>query len=220
MILYTACNNKYFDLYFDMWITCANKFYPRMKKYVAIGDPTENQLSHAEKLGCIPIPFDIRKPRDNEPGEQYKNIFFLLRWQYMPWHLKKPILETQINCLAIKTQKFDEFENVEHLRICRRKKGKLGGLSAAVFSPAAAKAVTEKALSWNNKPPVGDHPINEWTSQNIPYVTVLAEQQFKDLEGELEPQTCWITAGTSKHFTHDQKIEILKHYTNLAGIKI
>ena len=218
--MYTACNNKYFDLYFNMWISCANKFYPRMKKYVAIGDPGENQLLECERMGATPIPFEIRKPRDNEPWEKYKGIYFLLRWQHMPWKLRKPILETQINCLAVKAQTFEKIDTIEHLRICRRKKGSLGGLSAAVFSPDAARKVTEKAISLNDNPPQGDHTINEWTSHNIPYLTVLAEQQFKDLEGLIEPQTCWITSGTSQNFTHDQKIEILKHYTTLAGIKI
>lgn len=217
--MYTACNNTYFDLYFDMWITCANKFYPDLKKYVAIGDATDKQIEYCMELGAIPIPFAVRKQRSDETWDEYKQIFFLLRWQYMPWQLNDYILETQINCLAVQTQKFN-LDGIKHLRICRMKKGKPGGLSAAVFSANAAKAVTETALSWNNKPPVGDHEINYWTAQNISYVTVVAEQQFKNLDSNLEERTCWITAGTSASFTHDQKIEILKHYTNLAGIKI
>jgi len=218
MIMYTACNNTYFDLYFDLWATCANKFYPNLKKYVAIGDAEDRQIEHCTAMGCTPITFNIRKQREDESWQDYKQIFFLLRWQHMPWQLGESILETQINCFAIKTQNFENID-VPHLRISRFKKGKLGGLSAAVFTPEAARLVTEKALSWNDNPPVGDHPINLWTEQNIKYQEVVAEQQFKILDGELEPQTCWITAGTSQHFTHEKKLELLKHYLEKAGIE-
>lgn len=219
MIMYTACNNTYFDLYFDMWITCANKFYPDMPKYVAIGDATDEQLDRCLDAGAAPIPFAIRKQREDETWFNYRQIFFLLRWQHMPWQLNEHILETQINCLAVQTQHFD-LAGIEHLRLCRIKRGKPGGLSAAVFTPDAAKKVTEKALSWNDNPPLGDHPINLWTAQNIPFIEMLAEQQFKTLEETLEPWTCWITAGTSANFTHDEKIYILKHYAKMAGVEL
>jgi len=219
MIMYTACNNTYFDLYFDMWITCANKFYPDLKKYIAIGDATDEQIEYCTQSGAIPMPFSVRKQREDEEWQEYKGVFFLLRWQHMPWQLNEHILETQINCLAVQTQKFD-LDGIQHLRICRMKRGKPGGLSAAVFTPDAAKRVTETALTWIDNPPKGDHEINYWTGQNIPYVEVLAEQQFKTLDDKLESWTCWITAGTSANFTHDQKKEILKHYTKMAGVEL
>lgn len=218
MIMYTACNNTYFDLYFDLWATCANKFYPNLKKYVAIGNAEDKQVEHCFAMGCIPITFDIRKQREDETWEKYKGIYFLLRWQNMPWQLNETILETQINCLAIKTQDFKGLK-APHIRICRIKRGAPGGLSAAVFEPDAARKVVEKALSWNNNPPKGDHDINLWTAQNVPYIETVAEQQFKDLVSTLEPQTCWITAGTSQHFTHETKIKILKHYLEKAEIE-
>jgi hypothetical protein len=219
MIMYTACNNVYFDLYFYLWAMCANKFYPGLKKYVAIGDAAAKQIEYCSALGCTPIPFNIRKQRDDESWLDYRQIFFLLRWQHLPWQKEDRILETQINCLAIKTQNFENI-TVPHLRISRIKRGLLGGLSAAVFAPEAAKLVSDKALSWNEYPPQGDHPINKWTEDNIKYECVLSEQQFKCLTNSVESQTCWITSGsTSSNFTHEAKIEILNYYLKKVGIE-
>ena len=62
-------------------------------------------------------------------------------------------------------------------------------------------------------PPESDHPMNKWQAENLTYEKVLAEQQFKIVNNaKLQPQTCWITAGTSWHNTPEQKLKVLKHY--------
>ena len=58
----------------------------------------------------------------------------------------------------------------------------------------------------------GDHPMNAWQSRNLTWDKVLAEQQFKDKNKNLESWCCWITAGTSQHYTAQQKLELLNYY--------
>mgnify|MGYP000294038411 CR=1 FL=1 len=37
-------------------------------------------------------------------------------------------------------------------------------------------------------------------------------QQFKQKNVKIEPWCCWITAGTSQHYTAEQKLEMLNYY--------
>ena len=54
--------------------------------------------------------------------------------------------------------------------------------------------------------------FDSWQARKLTWNKVLAEQQFKDKNKTLEPWCCWVTAGTSQHYTAQQKLEMLNHY--------
>jgi hypothetical protein len=208
MILYCAADSKYFDLYFDLWARQANKFYPNMPKLIAIYKPTNQQQQI-----CKDFNIQYKDVTESMPVNPERRHFYLLRWLNLPYENEVPILETQVNCLAVKTQKFSRF-NVEHLRICRKKRDTIGGVSAAVFLPEGARKVVEQAKVMIDNPPESDHEMNKWQAENLVRDKVLAEQQFKLINKKVEEQTCWVSAGTSWHNTPEQKLEILRYYTN------
>lgn len=96
------------------------------------------------------------------------------------------------------------------------KRGNLGGLSCALFSPDAAKRIAQKAFALSYVPPQYDNVIDAWQLENIPHQKVLAEQQFGGLGGKLESWCCWITSRTANVLTHDQKLEIIRHYSGIV----
>ena len=49
-----------------------------------------------------------------------------------------------------------------------------------------------------------------WQEENLSFKLVQAEQQFKKVKGELNPDTYWITAGTSQFWTPEEKLNITK----------
>ena len=207
MILYCAADTKYFDLYFNLWAHQANKFYPDMEKYIAIYKPRADQIQNCKLLGV-----QYKDVTDSMPENPERRHFYLLRWLNLPYEKNLPILETQVNCLAVKTQTFKK-QTVEQLRICRPKRDTIGGVSAAVFTPQSAKRVVEQAKVMIANPPDSDHEMNKWQVENLTYEKVLAEQQFKHINNsKLKPETCWITSGTSQHNTPEQKLKVLKHY--------
>jgi hypothetical protein len=154
------------------------------------------------------------------PDNPARPHFYLLRWLNLPYDTNELILETQVNCLPIKTQHFKKKQTVEHLRISRWKREKPGGVSAAVFTRAGAEKTVEQAKRMLPDPPDSDHQINHWQAQNLTTDNVVTEQQFKDTTSAIEPETCWITARTSQYYTATQKIEILKHYLNKSAERI
>ena len=204
MIAYCAADPTYFRLYFDLWAGQINRYYPSMRKIVAVYNPDgeiEKKCDHyGVELRSATLPDNPSRPH-----------FYLLRWLNLPYDSNEPILETQINCLAVKTQTFEE-QTVDHLRIARHKRDTVGGVSAAIFKPAAAKKIVAQANTMIENPYDGDHPMNSWQARNLTWDKLLAEQQFKDKDKTLEPWCCWITAGTSQHYTAQQKLELLKHY--------
>ena len=204
MIGYCAADQNYFRLYFDLWATQMNKFYPDMHKIIAVHNPDE----YVEKK-CKEYGVELRNAV--LPENPSRAHYYLLRWLNLPYDVNQLILETQINCLAVGTQHFDE-QTVDHLRIVRHKRDTVGGVSAAVFAPAAAKKITVQAKLMLENPYDGDHPMNSWQARNLTWNKVLAEQQFKDKNKTLEPWCCWVTAGTSQHYTAQQKLEMLNHY--------
>jgi len=215
MILYCAANKPYFDIYFDLWARQLQKFYPSHKKVIALYGGTTNDIQHANDLGV-----EVRDVTTDKrfPNELVKGHLFLLRWAHLPWDMGQQILETQINCLAVNSAMTIPKDNmgVEHIRLSRWKpkpQGKvLGGLSCAVFTPTGAKKIVDQATVMIENPAKGDHEINHWQGQNLSHKLVYAEQQFKGTTGNLQSDTRWITAGTSAHYTHEQKLQILKHY--------
>ena len=207
MILFAAADAAYFGQYFDLWAGQANKFYPDMPKYVAVHGPTRQVYRQCAEQGveCADVTASL-------PANPVRKHFYLLRWLNLPYHKNTLILETQINCLAVKTQVFAE-QKVEHLRIARLKRGvKLGGVSAAVFTPQAARKVVDRARIMIQAPPENDHPMNKWQVRNLTHENIKAEQQFKAKGHSLDDETCWITAGTSAHYTAEEKLEMLRHY--------
>jgi len=209
MILYCAADSEYFDHYFHLWAHQANKYYPDMPKRVAIYKPTVEQQQKCKAFGV-----EYKDVTDSMPENPERRHFYLLRWLNLPYELDVPILETQVNCLAVKTQTFST-PKVEQLRIGRMKRGFIGGVSAAVFTPESAKRVVEQAKIMIDNPPESDHEMNMWQIQNLTSENVLAEQQFKIINNrKLEEQTCWVTAGTSWHNTPEEKSKVLRYYIN------
>lgn len=205
MIGYCAADPNYFDLYFDLWATQMNQFYPDMHKIIAVYNPSKD----IEKK-CKSYRVELRAAKlTNNPSRPH---FYLLRWLNLPYDADNLILETQINCLPIRKQIFSKNQNVDHLRIVRPKRDTTGGISAAVFKPDAAKKVTEYANQMLSDPPDGDHQMNAWQAKNLLWEKSVTEQQFKALDQKIEPWCCWITAGTSQHYTANEKIQVLKHY--------
>lgn len=205
MIAYCAADTKYFELYFELWATQMNRYYPEMKKIIAVHNPDQSIAQTCNDHGV-----ELRNA--NVADNPVRAHFYLMRWANLPYDTNDLILETQINCLPIKTQLFGSTQNVDHLRIVRPKRQTTGGLSAAVFKPEAAKRIVEQANRMLKDPPDGDHQINQWQATNLSWSKVLAEQQFKSTSGAIEPWCNWITSGTSQHYSAEHKIKILKHY--------
>lgn len=204
MIGYCAADLNYFKLYFDLWAGQMNKFYPRMRKVVGVFNPTDEVYEKCELYGV-----ECRPAKLTENPE--RRHFYLMRWLNLPYQDGERILETQVNCLPIATQDFPE-QIVDHIRIVRPKRDTTGGLSAAIFSPEAAQRVIEQAEVMLANPPENDHPMNKWQAENLSYVKIKTEQQFKIPGQAVLPETCWITAGTSQHWSAQEKLEILNHY--------
>ena len=195
MIAFCAANDKYFNLYFDLWADQMNKFYPEVEKRIAVYEPTQSIKNRCADKKIICVPAMLEDHRDND-GNPYPNKMFMLRWRNLPL-VDDLVLETQINCLPVKTQKFPKDNGgVEHLRLCRPKRGTLGGVSAAVFTPEACRKIVDVAKVMLYRAPENDHPMNMWQEENLSFKLVQAEQQFKKVKGELNPDTYWITAGT------------------------
>lgn len=209
MILYCAADPVYFKNYFEIWIKQCHKFYPTFKKIVSLYNPTKEMLQKCEEYG-------VNWTRAELTENPTRKHFYLLRWLNLPYTETDLILETQINCLPVKTQTFPkDNDNVEQYRISRLKRGFLGGVSAAVFTPDAAKKVVDQAKLMLDNPPESDHPMNVWQINSLTHKFVKSEQQFKTLGKQIDDVTCWISSGTSQHYTPEQKLEILNHYINV-----
>ena len=213
MIAFCAANDKYFNLYFDLWADQMNKFYPEIEKRIAVYEPTQSIKNRCADKKIICVPAMLEDHRDND-GNPYPNKMFMLRWRNLALVVDL-VLERQINCLPVKTQKFPKDNGgVEHLRLCRPKRGTLGGVSAAVFTPEACRKIVDVAKVMLYRAPENDHPMNMWQEENLSFKLVQAEQQFKKVKGELNPDTYWITAGTSQFWTPEEKLNILRHFAN------
>ena len=133
----------------------------------------------------------------------------------LPFYKNTNILATQINCLAVKTQEFPNID-VEQWRIQRPKRGYLGGVSASIFTPEAAKIVVEKAKTMIDNPPASDHPMNVWQIENLSQHQEKCEHQIKEKdlspEAVLPDYTYWITARTSNTWSHEKKLEALRKF--------
>ena len=162
MIIYCAADRKYFDLYFDLWEKQTSKIYPELRRHIALHNPTDEA-----KQKCYDNGIDFNDITEWFPENPTKNHFYLLRWLYMPYLYQQNILETQINCLPIKEMNLPTKLDVEQWRISRPKRDTLGGVSAAIFTPEAAKKVSEQAISMIKNPPDSDHPMNVWQIENL-----------------------------------------------------
>jgi len=206
MIGYCAADPNYFRLYFDMWASRMNRVYPDMRKIVAVYNPDSDIERKCQDYGV-----ELRTATlvDN-PGRPH---YYLLRWLNLPYDTNELILETQINCLAVRPQAFDQNQTIDHLRIARYKSGdRTGGVSAAVFTPDAAKRIVAQAKIMLEDPIDDDHPMNKWQHHNLSWEKSVTEQQFKEKDLNIESWCCWITSGTGKKFSSDWKLDILNHY--------
>jgi hypothetical protein len=206
MIAFCAADPNYFNLYFDLWASQMNRYYPKMQKIISVYNPNKDIAQQ-----CKQYRVELRSA--DLPENPQRPHFYLLRWLNLPFDANELILETQINCLPIRTQKFNQEQSAEHLRIARWKRGKPGGVSAAVFTPRAAEKIAAQAKTMLQDPVDGDHPMNHWQAKNLVTEYTVTEQQFKSIGDTIEPYTHWVTAGTSQSYTAAQKLQILQHYT-------
>ena len=210
MIIYCAADRNYFDLYFDLWEKQTSKIYPELKRHIALHNPTDEA-----KQKCYDHLIDFNDITEWFPENPTKNHFYLLRWLYMPYLYQQNILETQINCLPIKEMNFPTKINVDQWRLQRPKKGGLGGVSAAIFTPEAAKKVVDQAIMMLKNPPDTDHPMNIWQIENLTQHQEKCEHQIKDKfnkETTLPEHAYWITARSAGVWSHERKLEALKRF--------
>ena len=210
MIIYCAADRNYFDLYFDLWEKQTSKIYPELKRHIALHNPTDEA-----KQKCYDHLIDFNDITEWFPENPIKNHFYLLRWLYMPYLYQQNILETQINCLPIKEMNLPTKLDVEQWRIQRPKRGGLGGVSAAIFTPEAAKKVVDQAIMMLKNPPDTDHPMNMWQIENLTQHQEKCEHQIKDkfnIETTLPEHAYWITARSAGVWSHEKKIEALKRF--------
>ena len=210
MIIYCAADRNYFDLYFDLWEKQTSKIYPELKRHIALHNPTDEA-----KQKCYDHLIDFNDITEWFPENPTKNHFYLLRWLYMPYLYQQNILETQINCLPIKEMNFPTKLDVEQWRLQRPKKGGLGGVSAAIFTPEAARKVVDQAILMLKNPPDTDHPMNMWQIENLTQHQEKCEHQIKDKfnkEITLPEHAYWITARSAGVWSHERKLEALKRF--------
>ena len=210
MIIYCAADRNYFNLYFDLWEKQTSKIYPELKRHIALHNPTDEQ-----KQKCYDHMVDFNDITEWFPENPTKNHFYLLRWLYLPYLYQQNILETQINCLPVKEMNLPNKLDVDQWRISRPKRGSLGGVSAAIFTPEAARKVVEQAKTMIKSPPESDHEMNMWQINNLEQELVLCEYQIKDkhgIETTLPDHAYWITARTAQAWSHDKKLEALKRF--------
>ena len=210
MIIYCAADRNYFNLYFDLWEKQTSKIYPELKRHIALHNPTDEA-----KQKCYDHLIDFNDITEWFPENPTKNHFYLLRWLYMPYLYQQNILETQINCLPIKEMNFPTKINVDQWRLQRPKKGGLGGVSAAIFTPEAAKKVVDQAIMMLKNPPDTDHPMNMWQIENLTQHQEKCEHQIKDKfnkETTLPEHAYWITARSAGVWSHERKLEALKRF--------
>ena len=212
MILYCAADPKYFDIYFDLWEKQTSRIYPELRRHIALYNPT---LEQKEK--CIENNIDFNDITEWFPENPKRNHFYLLRWLYLPYLYQQNILETQINCLPVKEQNLPT--KVKAQWRVQRPKPKtstgLGGVSAAIFTPEAAKKVVDQAVKMIKDPPESDHEMNMWQMENLEQELCKCEHQIKDKYGEetiLPDYTYWITARTAQRWPHEKKLEALKRF--------
>ena len=72
MIGYCAADPNYFKLYFDMWAGQMNRFYPSMRKIVAIYNPTDEIQQKCDQYGV-----ELREAE--LPNNPTRAHFYLLR---------------------------------------------------------------------------------------------------------------------------------------------
>ena len=210
MIIYCAADRNYFNLYFDLWEKQTSKIYPELKRHIALHNPTDEA-----KQKCYDHLIDFNDITEWFPENPTKNHFYLLRWLYMPYLYQQNILETQINCLPIKEMNLPTKLDVDQWRLQRPKKGGLGGVSAAIFTPEAARKVVDQAILMLKNPPDTDHPMNMWQIENLTQHQEKCEHQIKDKfnkETTLPEHAYWITARSAGVWSHERKLEALKRF--------
>tara|TARA_B100001287_G_C22498078_1_gene442218 strand:- start:150 stop:785 length:636 start_codon:yes stop_codon:yes gene_type:complete len=210
MIIYCAADRNYFNLYFDLWEKQTSKIYPELKRHIALHNPTDEA-----KQKCYDHLIDFNDITEWFPENPTKNHFYLLRWLYMPYLYQQNILETQINCLPIKEMNLPTKLDVDQWRLQRPKKGGLGGVSAAIFTPEAARKVVDQAILMLKNPPDTDHPMNVWQIENLTQHQEKCEHQIKDKfnkETTLPEHAYWITARSAGVWSHERKLEALKRF--------
>ena len=212
MILYCAADPKYFDIYFDLWEKQTSRIYPELRRHIALYNPTDEA-----KQKCVDHMIDFNDITEWFPENPTRNHFYLLRWLYLPYLYQQNILETQINCVPVKEMTLPTKIKGQY-RIQRPKPKTttgLGGVSAAIFTPEAAKKVVDQAVLMLKNPPDTDHEMNMWQMENLPQELDKSEHQIKDKYGEetkLPEWAFWITARTAQKWPHERKLEALKRF--------
>ena len=70
MILCTSASPEYFDDYFDLWASQCNKFYPELKKHIALFKPSEKDIEKCKLYGVETTDLSHFIDKD-EPSREY-----------------------------------------------------------------------------------------------------------------------------------------------------
>lgn len=212
MILCTSASPEYFNDYFDLWASQCNKFYPELKKHIALFKPSEEDIEKCKFYGveATDLSHFIEK---NEPKREY---FFAMRWLSM-----LPLLETQedlllmqTNCIPIKRQTFVDFEE-DMYRMGHFKKGQVAGISAQIFHHSTAVKVVEKAKDLIKSPPEFDNVMDMWMRNNFSHKFELCVQKVTENDIHINSYAHWIITLSSNgaiKVENDRKLNILKRF--------
>lgn len=212
MILCTSASPEYFDDYFDLWASQCNKFYPELKKHIALFKPSEKDIEKCKLYGVETTDLSHFIDKD-EPSREY---FFAMRWLSMLPLLetKEDLLLMQINCIPIKRQSFVDFEE-DVYRMGRKKRGEVAGISAQIFHHSTAVKVVEKAKDLIKSPPKFDDVMDMWMRNNFSHKFELCVQRVTRNDKNVKSYAHWIItlSGNSKpKIKNDVKLDILKRF--------
>ena len=189
MILCTSASPEYFNDFFDLWVSQCNKFYPELKKHIALFKPSKKDIRKCELNGVDVTDLSDFIDKD-KPEREY---FFAMRWLSMLPLLetKEDLLLMQINCIPIKKQTFVDFEEDQY-RMGHFKKGEVTGLSAQIFHHSTAVKVVEKAKEIIKSPPEFDDVMDMWMRNNFSTKFELCVQRVTEKDIDIKSYAHWI----------------------------
>jgi hypothetical protein len=146
-------------------LTCGqkqtSKIYPELKRHMHIHNPTDKQ-----KQKCYDNSIDF-----NDITEYFQKIlqksFLFIALVIFTLSLSTKHFRNTNQLFAVKEMNLPTKIEVDQWRISRPKRGSLGGVSAAIFTPEAARKVVDQAILMLKNPPESDHPMNMWQIENL-----------------------------------------------------
>ena len=246
IVITSACDMNYFNIYFKLWAKQFNKVYPDIEKIIYIYKPTKEALKLCKKMGIKAVSAELKNP--DKPG-----AFYLLRWLNLPFEHNKNILSTQINCIPIKRLGDAALQTkADHLRLGYLKpwqpyavistsrgsgkvyehitkdgkKKRIAGITASIFQPNIAEKIVQKAIELSGDPPNHDGIITTWKEETFPCEITLAIQKVngppnKNFTKKIEDYAFFIKAPhCAGEYTNEKKLIILRSFVNLFNREV